>query len=807
MSAFNDIYTLHNIRSSNKNTNLKLFKLISKHIKLLINNELSSKNKFISNSNNIINDFNKQNGKLENSYEIWNDLSTEYSYNNQKENNDKFDARIPNPKYKPNKPEPIVNGNVKQDNESESESESDSSSESDSESDSDSDSDSNSSDTDSEDEDDDSDENNNKEEHILSNKEHERQFEIIKEGYEIKPVNSQIYEDQFLTYNQIKSNNYNKLHKLINSNIIFRKTSFVNYNINNLVNVLQICLLRNDFKNAYLAFSLIVRLPGVDIREIWPIGLEILKNLNELEFIDILNESLKEHESESASGSGSDSDSTLNANTNSSLLNNKKSLRKSTSPASSTTSNNSDTIRARRKRERIINSIPINNLKFLTLNKNKNLSYLKKLYSSNLTDISFNLIKDTIQDENRENLNKILKFLNWIDTFYSISYFSFSGIYPEQPIPDHLNPKFKLFKELQPVDKIQPENGNNTTNGESSMTQNNTIANGDSTTIPNESVDTDDVLANLKISRMSNNKSILWRSGTRNFVPMYIISLLWELIISGNTAQCMSLISKLTFNPPFDTDPSIKFCFATCKYIQLITILVEECFDPDYNNEDDEEEEQHSDIENGYDNTFNKDYHNFNPKSLNWMKIQDCNQLLTDCKQLYKKVNDSKFQFPYRKIKTELDKISNLLNKNNENSSNKKSNEFNKEQHRRSNKRKLSFNTSNLSSDDDSDNYIKSRSRHNSTSNSFSTKTILEEDDLKSDDSTKQDIDEDYETYNIFNSMSSNKNNKKAKLQNDYLSQINNNETMPSFRYDEEEYDDGFEKTRERNPDSEFEDD
>ncbi|GMF62320.1 unnamed protein product [[Candida] boidinii] len=190
------------------------------------------------------------------------------------------------------------------------------------------------------------------------------------------------------------------------------------------------------------------------------------------------------------------------------------------------------------------------------------------------------------------------------------------------------------------------------------------------------------------------------------------------------------------------------------------------------------------------------------------MKIQDCNQLLTDCKQLYKKVNDSKFQFPYRKIKTELDKISNLLNKNNENSSNKKSNGFNKEQHRRSNKRKLSFNTSNLSSDDDSDNYIKSRSRHNSTSNSFSTKTILEEEeDLKSDDSTKQDIDEDYDTYNIFNSMSSNKNNKKAKLKNDYLSQINNNETVPSFRFDEEEYDDGFEKTRERNPDSEFEDD
>ncbi|OWB76440.1 hypothetical protein B5S32_g592 [[Candida] boidinii] len=838
MSAFNDIYTLHNIRSSNKNNNLKLFKLISKHIKFLINNELSDKNKFISNSNNIINDFNKQNNKLENSYEIWNDLTTEYNkdnhknkdkYNNNNNNdNNKFDARIPNPYYKlKQKSEPIINGTITHDNESDSES----SSNSDSDSNSDSESDSSDTDSDSESEDSDSDssdsENDDKEEKILSNKEHERQFEIIKEGYEIKPINTQIYENQFLTYNQIKSNNFKKSNKLINSNIIYNKISFINYNINNLNNVLQICLLRNDFKNAYFAFSLIIRLPGVDIREIWPIGLEILKNLNEIEFIDILNESIKENESESESESGSgsesgsesepesepDADSTSNKKKQSLLLNNNKSLRKSPSPTPST-SNNSDTIRARRKRERIINNIPINNLRFLTLNKNKNLNYFKKFYSSNITDISFNLIKNTIQDENRENLNKILKFLNWINTFYSISYFSFSGIYPEQVIPDHLNPKYKLFKKIEYNDKkSQLENGDDTTNGELSNTQSNSnITNGDSITIPDKEDENDnDDSENLKELRMSNNKSILWRSGTKNFVPMYIVSLLWELIISGNTAQCMSLIAELTFNPPFDTDPSIKFCLATCKYIQLITILVEDCFDPEYNNQEESEvttETDSNDFENGY----NKDYHKFNIKSLNWVKIQDCNQLLTDCKKLYKQIYESKFQFPYRKIKLELDKISKLLNQNNNknNNNNKNSNGFNKEQHRKSNKRKLSFNTSNLSSDDDSDTYIKSRSRHNSTSNNsfINTKTILEEEDLKSDDSRNQEIDDDYDNYNIFNSMSSNNNNnKKAKHKNDYLSQINNNDTMPSFVFDEDEYDDRFEEKRERNPDSEFEDD
>ncbi|CAK7913474.1 hypothetical protein CAAN1_20S00936 [[Candida] anglica] len=57
---------------------------------------------------------------------------------------------------------------------------------------------------------------------------------------------------------------------------------FTKYHVNNLKNLLHINILRRNWQMAYKVFCLLVRLPNVDIRSVWPLGVEILRQQQKL---------------------------------------------------------------------------------------------------------------------------------------------------------------------------------------------------------------------------------------------------------------------------------------------------------------------------------------------------------------------------------------------------------------------------------------------------------------------------------------------------------------------------------------------
>ncbi|EGW33987.1 uncharacterized protein SPAPADRAFT_49075 [Spathaspora passalidarum NRRL Y-27907] len=62
---------------------------------------------------------------------------------------------------------------------------------------------------------------------------------------------------------------------------IDKDKSFQRLQINNLSTLLHVNILRKNWQLAYKIFSLLIRFPSVDIRTIWPLGIEILVNLQQ----------------------------------------------------------------------------------------------------------------------------------------------------------------------------------------------------------------------------------------------------------------------------------------------------------------------------------------------------------------------------------------------------------------------------------------------------------------------------------------------------------------------------------------------
>ncbi|EMG48835.1 hypothetical protein G210_0531 [Candida maltosa Xu316] len=60
------------------------------------------------------------------------------------------------------------------------------------------------------------------------------------------------------------------------------KSSF-HQHITNLTSLLHLQIMRQNWSSAYKIFSILLRFPQVDLRTIWPLGIEILLNMNELE--------------------------------------------------------------------------------------------------------------------------------------------------------------------------------------------------------------------------------------------------------------------------------------------------------------------------------------------------------------------------------------------------------------------------------------------------------------------------------------------------------------------------------------------
>ncbi len=58
--------------------------------------------------------------------------------------------------------------------------------------------------------------------------------------------------------------------------------SIFNHHLKNLTNLLHLQIMKQNWKQSYKIFSILIRFPQVDLRSIWPLGIEILLHMNEI---------------------------------------------------------------------------------------------------------------------------------------------------------------------------------------------------------------------------------------------------------------------------------------------------------------------------------------------------------------------------------------------------------------------------------------------------------------------------------------------------------------------------------------------
>lgn len=67
------------------------------------------------------------------------------------------------------------------------------------------------------------------------------------------------------------------------------RSSFLNSHITRINSLLHLSVLRRNWSSAYKCFALLIRMPYMDLRTIWPLGLEILKRVSEEKFSALCN--------------------------------------------------------------------------------------------------------------------------------------------------------------------------------------------------------------------------------------------------------------------------------------------------------------------------------------------------------------------------------------------------------------------------------------------------------------------------------------------------------------------------------------
>lgn len=74
------------------------------------------------------------------------------------------------------------------------------------------------------------------------------------------------------------------------SDLLSTETSYLKRHAEVLNKIMHLCVLRQDWRRAYRCFTLLIRCNNIDILSIWPIGLEVITRVAELEYIESGND-------------------------------------------------------------------------------------------------------------------------------------------------------------------------------------------------------------------------------------------------------------------------------------------------------------------------------------------------------------------------------------------------------------------------------------------------------------------------------------------------------------------------------------
>ncbi|ODV97442.1 hypothetical protein PACTADRAFT_84600 [Pachysolen tannophilus NRRL Y-2460] len=236
--------------SSKDDKTKKLEKLLNNHI-----NGLKKKFKYSFESNN---DNPSSNLRQEDTFEVWHleknlneDKNRERNSSKRRRKKGEFEEVNDSRGVKKYKPENIENTENSEEEEEEEEEEEDSGS------------------------------NSGTDEKLVFNSWAQANFVILSSGYELLPQQP-----------TISNLNSDAMYPSSLSNLLNEHVSFTRYHINLIKTIMHLSILHQNWERAYKCFSILIRFKKIDIRSIWPIGLEILKRLEEDFFKKIFINSL-----------------------------------------------------------------------------------------------------------------------------------------------------------------------------------------------------------------------------------------------------------------------------------------------------------------------------------------------------------------------------------------------------------------------------------------------------------------------------------------------------------------------------------